>query len=52
MQLVWLADNDPLRIAAYERMPLIEYYISLNKKDIASRLEPKTNPKKGQKKNK
>lgn len=31
--MLWLADNDPLKIAAYEKLSIVEYYMMLNKKD-------------------
>jgi hypothetical protein len=33
MQMAWLAGDDPVRLSAYERMPMVEYYILLNKKN-------------------
>jgi hypothetical protein len=37
--MVWLADEDPTRIEALERMPLIDYWHLLNRK-LAS-VQPK-----------
>jgi hypothetical protein len=30
--LCWLADNDPLKIQALEKMPLLDYFLLLDKK--------------------
>ncbi len=40
MQMAWLAGDDPVKLSAYEKMPMVEYYVLLNKKndDIQSQI--------------
>lgn len=33
LQMLWLADNDPVKKEAFDKIPMVEYYVMLNKKD-------------------
>lgn len=45
--MLWLADEDPIKLDALSRMPLLEYFMLLDKRVRTVRKQIKTSQKNG-----